>query len=181
MLFCIAYQLRKSSNNSQLLRDSSCSEIPSFFHGMLSRIHNGHVGIQGCLRRAKESLYWPRMYRDIENVVRNCESGNVHILKWTSKRAVNTLSIWLGIPRRTCYMYEFVSFRKVCKVTWTKLRSIVRNNLAWYSMSWKLCSQLLNNMFRCCEIPDRPWKKLGISEQELSRNSWLLFELFRSW
>jgi hypothetical protein len=24
---------------------------------MLSRIHNGHVGIQGCLRRAKESLY----------------------------------------------------------------------------------------------------------------------------
>jgi hypothetical protein len=41
---------------------------------MLSRIHNGHVGIQDCLRRAKESLYWPRMYRDIENFVRNCES-----------------------------------------------------------------------------------------------------------
>jgi hypothetical protein len=45
---------------------------------MLSRIHNGHVGIQGCLRRAKESLYWPRMYRDIENFVRNCASCNVY-------------------------------------------------------------------------------------------------------
>lgn len=45
---------------------------------MLSRIHNGHVGIQGCLRRAKESLYWPRMYRDIENFVKNCESCNVY-------------------------------------------------------------------------------------------------------
>ena len=45
---------------------------------MLSRIHNGHVGIQGCLRGAKESLYWPRMYRDIENLVRNCESCNVY-------------------------------------------------------------------------------------------------------
>ena len=50
----------------------------SIRNNMLSRIHNGHVGIQGCMRRAKETLYWPKMSSDIENYVRNCETCNVY-------------------------------------------------------------------------------------------------------
>jgi hypothetical protein len=26
---------------------------------MIKRIHYSHIGVEGCLRRARESLYWP--------------------------------------------------------------------------------------------------------------------------
>jgi len=38
----------------------------------LQRIHAGHQGITKCQLRAKESLYWPNMSSDIENMVRDC-------------------------------------------------------------------------------------------------------------
>ena len=28
---------------------------------MLKKIHNSHLGMEGCIRRAKESLFWPGM------------------------------------------------------------------------------------------------------------------------
>lgn len=28
---------------------------------ILQQIHSGHVGIQGCLNRAREIVYWPNM------------------------------------------------------------------------------------------------------------------------
>ena len=39
---------------------------------MKARIHASHIGIQGCLRRAREVLYWPGMNRDIENCIAQC-------------------------------------------------------------------------------------------------------------
>lgn len=33
---------------------------------MLKRIHEGHLGIVKCRRRARELLYWPNMHCDIE-------------------------------------------------------------------------------------------------------------------
>ena len=35
----------------------------------LSSIHEGHQGETKCLLRAKEAVYWPGMYKDIENMV----------------------------------------------------------------------------------------------------------------
>ena len=32
---------------------------------MLAKIHASHIGIQGCLRRAREVAYWPRMDKDV--------------------------------------------------------------------------------------------------------------------
>ncbi len=39
---------------------------------MLRRIHEGHMGIEKCRRRARQLLYWPNMNRDIEDVVSKC-------------------------------------------------------------------------------------------------------------
>ena len=30
---------------------------------MMTRCHATHIGIEGCLRRARETMYWPRMLR----------------------------------------------------------------------------------------------------------------------
>ena len=43
---------------------------------MKARIHASHIGIQGCLRRAREVLYWPGMNRDIENCIAQCHVCN---------------------------------------------------------------------------------------------------------
>lgn len=39
---------------------------------MLSRIHQGHMGIVKCRRRVKESVWWPNITRDVKALVDNC-------------------------------------------------------------------------------------------------------------
>ncbi|KAJ8044099.1 hypothetical protein HOLleu_11471 [Holothuria leucospilota] len=39
---------------------------------MLKLIHNAHLGIETCKRRARDVLYWPQMNSDIEDVVTKC-------------------------------------------------------------------------------------------------------------
>lgn len=47
--------------------------IPYELRGeIVNRVHSSHLGIQGCLRRARESVYWQNMNRDIEEFIRKC-------------------------------------------------------------------------------------------------------------
>lgn len=39
---------------------------------MLSRVHEGHMGIDRCKRHAREVMFWPGMSRDVERTVRRC-------------------------------------------------------------------------------------------------------------
>jgi hypothetical protein len=43
---------------------------------MLEHIHEGHMGMEKCKALAKQSLYWPNMSRDIENIVAKCHICN---------------------------------------------------------------------------------------------------------
>ena len=36
------------------------------------KLHQSHLGIQGCLRRGKEVVYWPGMNKDIEDFISSC-------------------------------------------------------------------------------------------------------------
>ena len=38
----------------------------------LDRIHDGHQGVQRCRLRAKISVWWPGISREIENTVKDC-------------------------------------------------------------------------------------------------------------
>jgi hypothetical protein len=40
---------------------------------LMKRVHNAHLGVNGCLNRARECLYWPGMSGDITNFVSTCE------------------------------------------------------------------------------------------------------------
>ena len=39
---------------------------------MLKQIHRSHIGIEGCLRRAREVLYWPPMNSKVKDFVSKC-------------------------------------------------------------------------------------------------------------
>ena len=39
---------------------------------MLNEIHRSHIGIGGCVRRARELLYWPRINAEVKDFVAKC-------------------------------------------------------------------------------------------------------------
>ncbi|XP_062544588.1 uncharacterized protein K02A2.6-like isoform X2 [Armigeres subalbatus] len=45
---------------------------------MLKEIHRGHTGIQGCIRRAKQSLFWVGMTTEITRMVEQCSVCEKH-------------------------------------------------------------------------------------------------------
>ena len=45
---------------------------------IMERIHDSHVGVQGCLRRAREVVYWPRMNKEIEEYIMKCSTCREH-------------------------------------------------------------------------------------------------------
>ena len=56
-----------------LLLNGTAVVIPSKLRAqMLQRIHNGHLGILKCQNRARGSLWWPSITKDIENTVQKC-------------------------------------------------------------------------------------------------------------
>lgn len=40
---------------------------------MIQRIHASHIGIEGCLRRARECVYWPGMNAQIKDSIEKCD------------------------------------------------------------------------------------------------------------
>ena len=41
---------------------------------IIEKLHESHIGIQGCTRRARECVYWPGMTKDIENSISQCKT-----------------------------------------------------------------------------------------------------------
>lgn len=45
---------------------------------MLTKLHEGHVGVSTCEKRAKNILYWPSIKSDIQEFVNNCMTCALH-------------------------------------------------------------------------------------------------------
>ena len=43
-----------------------------------ARIHASHIGVHGCLRRARETVYWPRMTKELTEHVSRCTTCNAY-------------------------------------------------------------------------------------------------------
>ena len=55
---------------------------------MLNLIHEGHLGLNKCTLRAKDTVYWPGLNEQLEKLVLNCElclkySFSKHKQKWS--------------------------------------------------------------------------------------------------
>ena len=46
--------------------------------GMIKQIHQGHIGVEGCLRRAHEVIYWPGMNAEVKDHISKCDVCNAH-------------------------------------------------------------------------------------------------------
>ena len=41
---------------------------------MLDIAHQGHIRMEGCLRRMREAIFWPNMNFDLRALVQQCDS-----------------------------------------------------------------------------------------------------------
>ena len=61
-----------SVEHDLLMRGSRIIIPTSLRREMLSKIHVGHQGITKCRERARQSVWWPRLSTELEELVRNC-------------------------------------------------------------------------------------------------------------
>ena len=40
---------------------------------MMAACHATHIGVEGCIRRARESIFWPRMATELKENMSNCD------------------------------------------------------------------------------------------------------------
>lgn len=67
--------------NGLLLRQNRVV-IPHSLRGdILKRLHEGHLGIEKCKRRARTAVYWPGINADIEQMVSTCDTCIKHQAK----------------------------------------------------------------------------------------------------
>lgn len=52
---------------------------------MLKRIHESHLGIESCRRRARDVLFWPGMSQSITEMVNNCDVCNTYQKRQTKE------------------------------------------------------------------------------------------------
>ena len=45
---------------------------------MMALAHATHIGIEGCIRRARESMYWPRMSTELKEYIAKCDTCLSH-------------------------------------------------------------------------------------------------------
>lgn len=61
-----------------IFKGDRCVVPASERKNVLKSIHNGHWGIQSCLRRAREFVYWPKMNEEICEMVNKCSVCEKH-------------------------------------------------------------------------------------------------------
>ena len=48
------------------------SYLPPYIRKVLEQIHEGHQGMEKCMLKARESVFWPGISDDIQEAVEKC-------------------------------------------------------------------------------------------------------------
>ena len=64
---------------------------------MIQKVHEGHLGVESCLRRGGEAYYWPLMNAEIRDHVRNfCDTWNLR--KISGSTVIHSREQWQCLP-----------------------------------------------------------------------------------
>ena len=61
-------------DNDVLFKGNRCIVPASLRKQMLHKLHQAHMGVESCLRRARESIFWPGVNQQIKDFVQQCDS-----------------------------------------------------------------------------------------------------------
>ena len=60
--------------NGIAYKGSRCVVPATVHEEVLGRLHRAHLGLESCLRRAREAVFWPGINADVKKLVENCET-----------------------------------------------------------------------------------------------------------
>lgn len=130
--------------------------IPTALRGkMKADVHVGHVGVDGCLRRAREHIFWPGMSRELKEFVQACAICQEHA---TSQPAQPLISH--EVPNRpwakvgidlfhfkdkvylitTCYFSSFFEIDQLHKTTAQPVITKLKQQFARYGIPTTIIS-----------------------------------------
>ena len=72
---------------------------------MMAKCHASHIGVEGCLGRARESMFWPRMSSDMKEYITKCDVCLAHLsapLKETVIQHEVTAQPWAKVGADLC-------------------------------------------------------------------------------
>ena len=70
-----------------LVFKGACLVVPTSMHKeLMSVAHSTHIGIEGCLRRVRECLFWMRMASDVKDYVSECDMCLAYRTSQTKER-----------------------------------------------------------------------------------------------
>ncbi|GFO25996.1 hypothetical protein PoB_005250100 [Plakobranchus ocellatus] len=64
-----------------ILRGDRIVIPPSLRHDLKIKVHPGHQGVNSCLRRARDLIFWPGMSADIRAFVEACDTCATYCMK----------------------------------------------------------------------------------------------------
>ena len=110
---------------------------------MKKSIHQSHLGIEGCLRRARDLIFWPRMSSEIRQYISMCEVCQTYQAKQNKReshelpdRPWETIGIDLFSLDATEYLITVdyhSNFLEVDKLTSKKPSGIVKKLKAHFA------------------------------------------------
>ena len=69
-----------SVQNGIIFKGDRCVIPSTMRNEIMSQIHT-HIGIEGCLKRARECVYWPRMNSELRDYISKCDICQTYALK----------------------------------------------------------------------------------------------------
>ena len=72
---CLYFEFRdQMTTQDGLVFKGQVVVIPAALRAeMTAKCHATHIGIEGCVRRARESMYWPRLSSDLKDYISRCD------------------------------------------------------------------------------------------------------------
>jgi hypothetical protein len=67
-----------SYQNGLLFKSGRIVVPQAFQDDMTKRLHSPHLGVEGCLRRAREILYCPKMSSQVKELASKCSVCNTY-------------------------------------------------------------------------------------------------------
>ncbi len=93
--------------NGLVLRQNRMVIPQSMRQDMLCRIHEGHLGVEKCKRRAREAVYWPGINNDINRMISTCNTCLKHHYKQTKEPMLVTdvpTGPWQKVGTDLCHL-----------------------------------------------------------------------------
>ncbi|XP_046561038.1 uncharacterized protein K02A2.6-like [Haliotis rubra] len=87
---------------------------------MLDKINAGHLGMEKCKRRSRETVFWPRLNHDIDDIVSNCSMCQTY-----RNRKVAADLFYCGGKDYLVIVDYLSNYPEVCSLTDTSSRRVI--------------------------------------------------------